>query len=134
MKWLVPEVLTEQSEEILLSDATLIAPDFMPMEVGNVLCRKVRLGELRAARVKDAMIELERVGVRSVVSTPILVDCVPIALKYQQSLFDIVYVKTAQVCNALLVTADERLVRAMEKTPFGSFVAFVGAPLRALDN
>ena len=48
IKWLVAEQLTDESLAILGSEAELIAPDLLPIEVGDALWKKVRAADLTA--------------------------------------------------------------------------------------
>ena len=46
VKWLVNEQASEAAHRLLNSEERLVAPDFIVVEVGNVLWKKLRRGEL----------------------------------------------------------------------------------------
>ena len=46
IKWFVPEALSNEAQRLLDGGAALFAPDFLLIEFGNIIWKKVRLGEL----------------------------------------------------------------------------------------
>ena len=130
LKWVIPEILSHESERLLLDERILISPDIMPVEVGSVLCRKVRKKELSAEKALAAMANIEKAGVQLLPSRPFLAEGMPAALKYGQGLFDMIYLVAASMYGGIFVTADRRFVNAMAGTPWAPFVHWVGGPLK----
>ena len=50
VKWFAPEVLSSEAESLLDGDDALFAPDLLLVECGNIIWKKVRLGELDPPR------------------------------------------------------------------------------------
>jgi predicted nucleic acid-binding protein len=46
IKWFAPELLSAEAERLLDVDDALFAPDLLLVERGNIIWKKVRLGEL----------------------------------------------------------------------------------------
>ena len=49
-KWFLPEEHAEEARRLLDGEAVLHAPDYLTLELGHILCKKVRRGELTQAR------------------------------------------------------------------------------------
>lgn len=125
-KWLIEEEGTEAALRLRGPDYELSCPDLLFLEVGNVVWRKVREDEVDEA---DG-----RAMVAAVLDAPLLVEpsaaLLPaaweIAVRRDRSVYDGVYLALAEALDARLVTADRRLVRALESTDLESRVVEVG--------
>jgi predicted nucleic acid-binding protein len=58
IKWFVPEPLSDQAERLLDGGDSLFAPDFLLIEFGNIIWKKVRLGELARGDADAALAAL----------------------------------------------------------------------------
>jgi predicted nucleic acid-binding protein len=123
VKWYVPEPGSEAASELMRSGATLLAPDHVLAEVGNVLWKKVRRRELAA---EDATDFADRVatGLPATLraSQPLLRDAVEVATAYDRTVYDALYVALAVTEGAIMLTADERLIHALRNTPLEPYI------------
>ena len=123
VKWYVPEPGSDAAAKLMRSGATLLAPDHIVAEVGNVLWKKVRRQELAA---EDATDIADRVatGLPATLraSQPLLRAAVELATAYDRTVYDALYVALAVTEGTTLLTADERLVRALRDTPLEPFI------------
>lgn len=131
VKWYIPEQLSEQAQEIMLSaikgEASLLAPDLILSEVGNVLWKKGRRGELTPEEIReiaDAVIQLSLVTMVS--SNVLLPGALEIALTNDRTVYDSLYMALAVAEEAVFVTADRRLVNALTDTPLVKNIIWLG--------
>jgi len=126
IKWALEEVHSEDARRLLGGSYELIVPDLFFPEVGNILWKKARQGEMTP---EEAALAAEAVGsVRLEVypSPPLLPLALEIALQTDRTVYDSLYVALAVREGALLVTADERLYNALSHGPLASYLTWVG--------
>jgi predicted nucleic acid-binding protein len=127
-KWFVPERLSEEAVRLLDERHELASPDLLWPELGSLLWKKARAGELtrqQAARIVQA---LDQVPMTVFPSRLVLEGALEIALGTGRSVHDSVYVALAVALECPLVTADERLVNALKGGSLASYVRWVGRP------
>ena len=120
MKWVIPsanETLSAESLRLLqryvAGEIDFVVPDIFWAEIGNVLWKGARqqrwsrtLAEGAASGMKDRNF--------LTISTQILLPAaLKIALLYDRSVYDAMYVATAIQFKIEMITADERLANAM---------------------
>lgn len=97
------------AEEVLLSDH-LVAPHLLPVEVGNVLRRAVRTGEIGADSGAIAHAELQALPIDYLPYAPVASPAWE--LRENLTLYDAWYVAVAELLDARLATLDARLAAA----------------------
>ncbi len=112
-KWLIEEPGSDASLQLRASEYELVCPDLLFLEVGNVIWRKVRAGEIEEvdgrvmiAAILDAPMQIES-------AAALLPAAWEIAVRHDRSVYDGVYLALAVALDAQLVTADRRLARAL---------------------
>lgn len=128
VKWFVPEALSAEAEGFLDGSFDLTAPDLLLAEVGNVLWKKTVRGELRAAEGREILQALGQMPIRLVPSADLVTAAFDIAKAYGRTVYDGMYVALAVACEGLMITADERLGRAMASGKLAGYVSVLGAP------
>src|SRR5689334_4256565 len=119
VKWYVPESGAEAAVALLTSSdgRLLISPDLIGPELGNVLWKKVRRGELdevEARTIVDAFAKTPPVQI--VPSAPYLPAAFEIATRHDRTVYDSLYLALAVARGGHYITADDRLVRALSTT------------------
>jgi predicted nucleic acid-binding protein len=89
----------------------------MLLEVGNVIWKKHRRGEISIEEGRQALSILRASPVRIESSNSQLEEAWEIAVALDRSVYDGVYVALAVASDARLVTADRRLRNAMAAGP-----------------
>ena len=126
-KWFVPERLSEEALQLLDGSHELATPDLVWSEVGNVLWKKTRSGELtrsEAVRIAQALAECP---ITVFPSRVLLESALEIALRTERTVYDSMYLALAVALECRLATADERLAHALAGGPLAECVLWVGA-------
>jgi len=127
IKWLVAETLTDEALAILGSDRELVAPDLLPIEVGNVLWKKVRAADLTTDQAIERFEGLGKMGLRIVGTGPIQSRAIQLAFETGRTVYDSLYLALAIAEDCQLVTADERFVNALHGTTHAPRITWLGA-------
>ncbi len=126
VKWYLPEEGEDEAFEVFEAGAsgevTLIAPDMILAEVGNVFWVQHRRGHISWERVLEAWNSFQQADIPLTASGTLMTFALDIALDTGCAVYDALYVALAEAEGAKLVTADRKLVRTLEATPFASSV------------
>lgn len=129
VKWFVPEALSDEAVSLLDSPRELLAPDLLYPEAGNILWKKVGRGEIEARDARDILAALVHVPLSVVPSSTLVEAALEIALVHGRTVYDGLYVALAVARDAVLVTADGRLVEVLREGPLAGHVrALEGQP------
>jgi len=127
-KALTPEALSTEARALLGLGRYLMAPDLLPIELANVLWKKVLRGVLTADEARGAHQGITALApIRILPSGAYHPMALELALAHGRSFYDALYVAVAVTEKALLVTADEKLVNALAATPLGGHLHWLGA-------
>ena len=113
IKWFVPEVHHEAARRLLREGFELLSPDLVRAEVGNVLWKKWRRGELSAGEAVAVLRDFGRFPLRIRSSEPLMEGAWTVAQRFGRSFYDGLYVALAVETESSLVTADLRLYNAL---------------------
>jgi predicted nucleic acid-binding protein len=127
-KWFVPERLSEQAVRLLDGGHDLASPDLLWPEVGNVVWKKSRAGEVSSLDARRIVAALDTLPLVVFPSRVVLDGALDIALRTGRSVYDGVYLALAVALDCPLATADERLVNALAGGPLARHVVWIGAP------
>lgn len=117
IKWIVPEEDSDRANDWLTRD--LAAPDFLLIELSNILWKKARAAELLAAQALAglAMVQnaLEFLPVRGLERRAL-----EIGFALDHSTYDCFYLALSETVGMKILTADKRLIRKCENTIFAA--------------
>ena len=125
-KWFVPERLSDDAVRLLDDKHELASPDLMWAEIGNVLWKKARAGQLQGREAASIIRALDDFPVTVFPSRLVLEGALEIALGTGRSVYDSVYLALAVALECRLVTADERFANALAGGPLAAHVLWVG--------
>jgi predicted nucleic acid-binding protein len=122
IKWLVSEVGSDSAMKLHGTD--LAAPDFMLIELANILWKKARKGEISPAQTALGLTEVETM-VETMPTLGLEARALEIALMLGHPVYDCVYLAMAETLETKMTTADQRLLKACA----GSGFAYLVEPL-----
>ena len=119
-KWWLPgteEDLREESLQLLKryaeKEIQFIVPDLFWWELGNILWKAVQQRRCSRSLAEKALSETRDRKFPTVPSCDLLADAFVIAIQFDRTFYDSLYVALAVGFKAELVTADERLANAL---------------------
>jgi predicted nucleic acid-binding protein len=119
-KWFLPsvnETLVDEAVQLLTDYAEdkvrFIVPDIFWAEFGNILWKAVRQGRWLRNAAESAVSSLREQRLRTTPSKDLLTEALNIALTFDRTVYDSLYVALAWTRGSELITADERLANAL---------------------
>jgi predicted nucleic acid-binding protein len=117
VKWFISEVDSDIAHQLLerylQGVDTPVAPDLLIAECGNVLWRRCRQGDITPEEATESLADLLTLQVPLVPATSLVQSALQLALQYQRTVYDALYLTLAQERNCDLITADERFFNAL---------------------
>lgn len=113
IKWVVSEVHSDIA--IGLRRQQLAAPELLGAECANILWKKVRLGHITDEVASVAAAGLERMQVTLHSTRPLIRQATALSVELGHPAYDCFYLCLAMALGCRLVTADERLVRRLDR-------------------
>ena len=116
-KWVLDEADSPLADRIW-DEATacrvhLLAPDFIDLEVANILWKNSRRGIITETRAADLLGEFQRADFERVPGGPLIGKALHLAQEYDRTVYDSLYLALSEREACPFVTADERLVNAV---------------------
>jgi predicted nucleic acid-binding protein len=125
IKWFAPESLSREAERLLDGGDALFAPDLLLAECGNIIWKKVRLGEITRAD-GDVALRTLRSGPIDFLGTMGLVErALQLAHEIDHPLYDCLYLAAAEAVDATVVTADRRFFERCSASILQSRIAWL---------
>jgi predicted nucleic acid-binding protein len=126
IKWHVTEIHSDAAQRLLADDGpALHVPDLMFPEVGNILWKKIRRGELTEEQARGIAHLVVAAPLEVHPSAPLMEAAFEIATRTGRTVYDSLYVALAVRLDCRLVTADERLRNALKEGPLGDYILWV---------
>lgn len=125
VKWFIEEIHTEAAGRLLRGGYELLSPDLVRAEVGNVLWKKWRRGDISAEAASGILRDFERLPLRVRSSEPLLGRAWAVAERFDRSFYDGLYVALAARTGCQLVTADRRLYNALHEGAYSSNLLWI---------
>ena len=120
VKWALPgagEKLTTEALELLSrygkAEVEFIVPDLFWLELGNALWKSTRMGRCTPQDAADSMAAMQARGLATFSSEVLAEQALSIAITFDRTMYDSVYVALAVQARCQLITADERLANAL---------------------
>jgi predicted nucleic acid-binding protein len=100
-------------EKYVREEVRFIVPDLFWAELASAFRKAIRLGRFSRASAEEAITYLLRCDLPAYPTAPLLERAFHIAMTYDRSVYDSVYVAVALRSHSQLITADERLANAL---------------------
>ena len=105
-KWLLAEALSAKALDVVQPGNELVVPDLCWAEVGNILWKKSRAGELASTEAAKRFDDLALMGIRTVSNVVVARAALGVALATGRTVYDSLYIALAMHEGCRLVTAD----------------------------
>lgn len=125
IKWVVPEIYSDSALRLRNTDYELLVPDFFFPEIGNILWKRVRRGEMTLDEAQNDLSAVSGLPLQISPSFPLMPMALSIAVRVQQAVYDCVYLALAVTNNCQMVTADERFCNALSSDPLFNYILWV---------
>ena len=119
-KWFLPapgEPLASEALRLLRTyaagDIALIVPDLFWAELANLLWKAIRQGRCTKANAEAALKSLRELNLPTASSVDLVELAFAIAVAFDRTVYDSLYVALAVQSQGQFVTADERLANAL---------------------
>ena len=95
------------------SEVRVTVPDLFWGEIANILWKALLKRRCTREDIESSMTALKRLYLPTVPSTALIERAVQIAVDFNRSVYDSIYVALAVEAHAVLITADEKLANAV---------------------
>jgi len=119
-KWVLPprdEPFHEEALALLKryveGEVSFLIPDLFWPEVANILWKCARMGRVEPEAAEAGIEGLRGLSLQGLTSEEVIREAMEIALVTGRTVYDSVYVAAAITREAVLITADERLVNGL---------------------
>jgi predicted nucleic acid-binding protein len=120
VKWVLPaerELYSENASKLLSQytkgEVQLVVPDLFWPEVANVMWHASVRGRCSAEHARQGMENMLARPISTAPSRTLISDAFEMALRYGCTVYDCVYVELALRTASQLITADQKLMRAL---------------------
>lgn len=125
IKWFLPEIHSEAALRLHCSRYRLHVPVFMTLELGNVLVKKIRRGELTRAEGDVILKELKHLPLQRHADERLFPAAYQLALDTQPSVYDCLYLALAEAVDGVMLTADHKFYSSLSGGSYGRRVLWV---------
>jgi len=125
IKWFIPEIYAKEASYLQQSGYQLHAPAFFLLELGSVLCKKIRRQELNPKEGETILSELSHVPVQQHADQRLFQLAYQFALQTHRSLYDCLYLALAETIDGQMVTADRKFFTVIDRGPYRNRVLWV---------
>jgi predicted nucleic acid-binding protein len=125
VKWFLPEVASANARMLLALDYQLLAPDLLWAELGNVLWKRQRRGELEPRTATGLLRDFARLPIEFHAAERWVEAALDLAMRQGVTVYDGLYLALAVGTECRVVTADRRLYEACRSGPLAQAVSWV---------
>lgn len=117
IKWFLPEPHDDSAKRLLdgyrNGALTLLAPDLIYAEIGNILWKRQRFHGLDDADARQILAEFRGLAITSTPNGLLLEDAYRLAVAHGRTVYDSLYLALSERERCPFVTADERFANAV---------------------
>jgi predicted nucleic acid-binding protein len=125
IKWFIPEIHSEDAIRVRYSHYRLHVPVLITLELGNVLAKKIRRGELTRAEGHVILKELKHLPLQRHADERLFPAAYQLALDTQRSVYDCLYLALAEAVDGIMITADHKFYSSLTRGSYGKRVLWV---------
>ena len=125
IKWFIPEIHSEAALRAQHSRYRFHVPALMTLELGNVLAKKIRRGELTRAEGDVILKELKHLPLQRHADERLFPAAYQLALDTQRSVYDCLYFALAEAVDGVMITADHKFYSSLSGGPYDKRILWV---------
>ncbi len=125
VKWFLPEPHASAARRLLKGKRTLLAPDLIWAEVGNVIWKRLQRAEMTREVAESILRDFKRFPLHTYAARTLLEPAWTLAAHWRISVYDGLYLALAISRDCQLVTADRRFFETFKREPFASTLVWV---------
>lgn len=125
VKWFFPEPHALAARRVLTRRWTLLAPDLIWAEVGNVLWKRFQRTEITQEIAQQILRDFKHFPLHTSHTKPLLESAWVLAAQHRISVYDGLYLALAISRNCKLLTADRAFSDAVKRGSLASAVLWV---------
>ncbi len=129
VKWYVAEDRSREARALERFGNLLAAPDFLAVELASIAWKKARLEQIEPQHAALIAAPEALSPIELVPSGPLTAAAFACATELDHPVYDCLYLACAVHIGGMLITADDRFVRAVAGSPYTRFVRRLGSPL-----
>jgi predicted nucleic acid-binding protein len=129
IKWYLPEIYQSEAQRFLNPVFDRHAPDLLHAELGSVLLKKVRRREIKVDECRWYLGRLSAVPLISHEALPLRQVALEIGLQIGSSFYDGLFLALALQLGGRLITADNKLYRKIQGSPFDPWAFWIADSL-----
>jgi predicted nucleic acid-binding protein len=115
------------ARRLLASRIELFAPEFIAVELANVVWKRHARKEIDADEALSLVADMDRLPLIKTPNAELIDPALRLALQAERSVYDCLYLALAVEKAAVMVTADRRLVNALARSPLKNQIAWLGS-------
>lgn len=125
VKWVIAENQSQIAYQLLEQDYEIIAPDFILIEVANILWKKNRKNEIPTEDLYETYDALYSSihQYRSVF--PIYTRILELSYELDHPVYDCVYLALAEQEQSIVVTADQRFCTSVKNSKYNHLICMI---------
>jgi len=131
IKWFVTEQYSAESYRVLdgyqQGELTLLAPDLLNAEIGNIVWKKYNFQGLAETDAQLIITAFQMLKLSLIPTAALLTDAYRLAITHRRTVYDMLYLALSLREQCLFITADERLVNAVNPA-FPNVISVVDWP------
>ena len=125
IKWFIPEIHSEDALRVRYSHYRLHVPASITLELGNVLAKNIRRGEITRDEGNVILKELKQLPLQRHADERLFPAAYRLALDTQRSVYDCLYLALAEVIDGVMITADQKFYSSLTGGSYGRRVLWV---------
>jgi predicted nucleic acid-binding protein len=118
IKWMLDEPGDQEARAVVETGEALTAPELVIAEVANAAWRRFTSGQIPMAQAMLINAEIPRVFSELFALAPLRGRALAIAAELRHPVYDCFYLALAESENAVMVTADRRLIGRLAGSPW----------------
>ena len=125
IKWFIPEVHEHDALKLIERNVELLAPDLIYAEIGNILWKKWRQGEIDAEDVLGLIHDFKAVNLNIHETGMLMEKAWEIAKRHNRSFYDSTYIALAVESECQVATADIKLYNSLKNSQLRRHILWI---------